>query len=99
MPGIPESRRALPELTSVRQENDHPATSTRLKPTGGNLGIPLMLVIITALSFAVFPGHSWLQIDSQIYVAIMLHQEHPDILAKDPVAVHSHTAGTLYDEI
>jgi hypothetical protein len=45
-----------------------------------------------------FPGHTWLQQDSQLYVPILEHQRDPAVLRNDPVALEPHTAYTLYDE-
>lgn len=54
---------------------------------------------VALLTFVQFPGHTWLQQDSQIYVAIIEHQCDPLALRNDIVATHPHVAFTLYDEV
>jgi hypothetical protein len=46
-----------------------------------------------------FPGHTWLQQDTQIYVPILEHQHDPSLLRNDIIAQHPHDAFTLYDEV
>ncbi len=58
----------------------------------GALGLAL-------LTFFQFPGHTWLQQDTQIYAPILEHRYDPAVLANDPVAQHPHVAFTLYDEV
>jgi hypothetical protein len=58
-------------------------------------GIALALALLT---FFQFPGHTYLQQDSQIYVAILEHLHDPAVLANDILAVKPHVAFTLYDE-
>jgi hypothetical protein len=57
------------------------------------------VALLTASSFLVFPGHTYLQQDSQIYVAILEHLWDPSVLAADPVATRHHVTFTLYDEL
>ena len=54
---------------------------------------------MTLVNFFQFPGHTWLQQDSQIYTPILEHIQDPAVLQKDIVARHPHVAFTLYDEI
>ena len=56
------------------------------------------LLAITLLSYFQFPGHTWLQSDTQIYLPILEHMWDPDVLAKDLIVQHPHVAFTLYDE-
>ncbi len=63
------------------------------------LGVAAGVALLTALSYLVFPGHTYLQQDSQIYVAILEHLWDPSVLAADPVATHHHVTFTLYDEL
>jgi hypothetical protein len=58
----------------------------------------VFLAALTLLGFYWFPGHAWLQQDTQIYVAILEHQWDPGLLASDPVATRPHVAFTIYDE-
>ena len=54
---------------------------------------------MTLLNFFQFPGHTWLQQDSQIYAPILEHMLDPAALQNDMVARHPHVAFTLYDEV
>jgi hypothetical protein len=53
---------------------------------------------LALLTFFQFPGHTWLQQDTQIYAPILEHLSDPAVLRNDPVAQHPHVAFTLYDE-
>ncbi len=57
------------------------------------------IVGLTAASFWLFPGHTWLQADTQIYVPILERLWDPSVLAADPVAQRPHVAFTIYDEV
>jgi len=57
-----------------------------------------MCLAIALLTFFQFPGHTWLQQDSQIYTAILEHLRDPSVLSNDPLAQKPHVAYTLYDE-
>lgn len=59
----------------------------------------LALGAFTLLTYLQFPGHTWLQQDSQTYVAILQHLDNPAVLAHDIVATHPHVQWTVYDEI
>jgi hypothetical protein len=54
---------------------------------------------LALLTFFQFPGHTWLQQDSQIYVPILEHQRDPLLLRNDLIAQYPHDAFTLYDEV
>jgi uncharacterized membrane protein len=54
---------------------------------------------LTLLNFFQFPGHTWLQQDTQIYAPILEHLWDPSVLQNDIVALHPHVAFTLYDEV
>src|SRR5262245_25718141 len=54
---------------------------------------------LALLTYFQFPGHTWLQQDSQIYVPILEHMNDPSLLSNDPLVEGSHAAFTLYDEI
>jgi len=58
-------------------------------------GIAVALALVT---FFQFPGHTWLQQDSQIYTPILEHLRDPAVLANDLLAEKPHVAFTLYDE-
>jgi len=65
----------------------------------GSIAAYLALAALAAFGYYVFPGHTWLQQDSQIYVAIFEHLRDPAVLAADPVATHPHVTYTLFDEV
>lgn len=56
------------------------------------------ILAIALLNFFQFPGHTWLQSDTQIYMPILEHIWDPSVLQKDLIAQHPHVAFTLYDE-
>lgn len=60
--------------------------------------VGLAILGITLLNFFQFPGHTWLQSDTQIYMPILEHMWDPTVLSKDLIAQHPHVAFTLYDE-
>jgi hypothetical protein len=64
---------------------------TRLAPAAAICALAL-------LTYFQFPGHTWLQQDSQIYAPILEHQRDPTVLANDIVVEQPHVAYTLYDE-
>jgi hypothetical protein len=55
-------------------------------------------VALALLTFFQFPGHTWLQQDSQIYIPILEHLRDPAVLRNDLLVQHPHVAFTLYDE-
>jgi hypothetical protein len=57
------------------------------------------IAALALLSFYQFPGHTWLQQDSQIYVPILEHLRDPTVLANDILVERPHVTFTLYDEI
>jgi hypothetical protein len=61
--------------------------------------LPLAATGLALLTFFQFPGHTWLQQDTQIYVPILEHLRDPAVLRNDLVAQHPHVGFTLYDEI
>lgn len=62
------------------------------------LWIGMTVLGITLVNFFQFPGHTWLQQDTQIYAPILDHIWDPSTLQRDIVAEHPHVAFTLYDE-
>jgi hypothetical protein len=53
---------------------------------------------LALLSFFQFPGHTWLQQDSQVYVPILEHLYDSSALRNELLASKPHVAYTLYDE-
>ena len=60
--------------------------------------IALASTALALLSYFAFPGHTWLQQDTQIYVPILEHLRDPAVLRNDILVQHPHVAYTLYDE-
>lgn len=59
----------------------------------------LALAAFCVVGFLVFPGHTYLQQDSQIYLPMMERIADPTVLANDLIATHPHLSFTVYDEI
>src|SRR6266516_1782235 len=53
---------------------------------------------LALLTFFGFPGHTWLQQDTQIYAPILEHLRDPTVLRNDILVQQPHVAFTLYDE-
>ena len=58
----------------------------------------LAVLTLTSLSFFLFPGHTILQADTQIYIPILDHMADPSLFTNDMMATRPHVAFTLYDE-
>ncbi len=54
---------------------------------------------LALLTYFQFPGHTWLQQDTQIYAPILEHLRDPGALDRDLVVQYPHVSYTLYDEI
>lgn len=65
----------------------------------GPLNFPALLLFVVLANFFWFPGTTWLQSDTQIYVPIFEHLEYPAHFQKDLAAAHPHVAFTIYDEV
>lgn len=63
------------------------------------LTVLLGIVAITWLEYGVFPGHSWLRADTQIYAPELEQLANPGFLTRDLVATHPNMAYTIYDEV
>ena len=59
----------------------------------------LGILFFTWLGFQVFPGHTYLQSDTQIYLPILERLDEPGYLSRDLVATRPHVAYTIYDEV
>src|SRR5208283_3512877 len=59
----------------------------------------LGILVFTWLGFQVFPGHTYLQSDTQIYLPILERLDEPGYLSRDLVATRPHVAYTIYDEV
>jgi hypothetical protein len=63
------------------------------------LAIAGACLALSLLTYFQFPGHTWLQQDSQIYAPILEHLRDPSVLRNEILAERAHVAYTLYDEI
>jgi hypothetical protein len=61
-------------------------------------GVAAACIALALLTFFQFPGHTWLQQDTQIYAPILEHLRDSSLFRNDPLAQHPHVAYTLYDE-
>jgi hypothetical protein len=62
-------------------------------------GTAFALALLTLLTYSVFPGHTYLTQDSQIYVPILEHLWDPAVLPHDILVERPHVAFTIYDEV
>ncbi|MGA3039573.1 MAG: DUF6798 domain-containing protein [Bryobacteraceae bacterium] len=63
-----------------------------------NAALAAGILAIAALTWIQFPGHTWLQQDTQIYVPILEHLRDPAVLGRDILVERPHVSFTLYDE-
>src|SRR5438132_4531961 len=54
---------------------------------------------LALLTFFQFPGHTWLQQDTQIYAPILEHLRDPSVLRNEILVEQPHLAYSLYDEV
>lgn len=66
---------------------------------GRRVAVAAAIVALTLLNFFQFPGHTYLQADSQIYLPILEHIRDPAALRNDPIVQSPHVSFTLYDEL
>jgi hypothetical protein len=57
------------------------------------------VALLTGLGYFVFPGHTYLQADTQIYVPMMERIYNPVLFSADPMVTRPHLALTAFDEI
>lgn len=57
-----------------------------------------ILLLLLLLGLFQFPGRTFLQSDTQIYIPILEHLRDPSVLSNDLVATHPHVSYTIYDE-
>jgi uncharacterized membrane protein len=62
-------------------------------------GVAAAIIGLTLLSYFQFPGHTYLQQDTQIYVPILEHLWDFSVLSRDLLVQRPHVAFTLYDEL
>jgi hypothetical protein len=66
---------------------------------GRRLLVPAAICALTLLNYFQFPGHTYLQADTQIYVPILEHIWDPSVLTSDLIVQKPHVSFTLYDEL
>ncbi|MGA8030654.1 MAG: hypothetical protein WB992_26215 [Bryobacteraceae bacterium] len=59
----------------------------------------LGLIAFTWLEFEFFPGHTYLEGGSQLYLPVLERLDTPGYLSRDLVATHPHVTYTIYDEL
>jgi hypothetical protein len=63
------------------------------------VGIAAAIACLSLLTYFQFPGHTYLQQDTQIYVPILEHLWDGSVLSQDLLVQRPHVAFTLYDEL
>jgi hypothetical protein len=63
------------------------------------LVVAAAVILLTALTYFIFPGHTYLQQDTQIYLPMLQRLEDPSLFRHDLLASHPHMAWTMYDEV
>src|SRR5436853_334160 len=67
--------------------------------TRPRLAVLACLAALALLGFFEFPGHAWLQQDTQIWAPMLERVWDPTALERDLVALKPHLSFTIYDEI
>src|ERR1700719_2868971 len=63
------------------------------------LVVAAAICALALLNYFQFPGHTYLQADTQIYVPILEHIWDPSVLSSDLIGQKPHVSFTLYDEV
>ncbi|MBV6430741.1 MAG: hypothetical protein IANPNBLG_00858 [Bryobacteraceae bacterium] len=63
-----------------------------------HLRAAVVLLALTAIGYFHFPGHTYLQSDTQIYVPILERLWDPAVFTKEIIAEQPHVTFTIYDE-
>ncbi len=71
-----------------------------MRPTAATRGplIAASLAVLLFVGYFQFPGHVYLQSDTQIYAPILEHLQDPSLFRKDLIVEYPHVSLTLYDE-
>src|SRR5260221_6294845 len=56
------------------------------------------IALLAVLSFFVFPGHTYLQSHTQVYLPILERLADPSVFQKEILAQYPHVSFTIYDE-
>jgi hypothetical protein len=62
-------------------------------------GVAGAILALTLLGWLLFPGHTFLHSDTQIYLPILERLRDPSLYPSDPVALRPHVSYTIYDEM
>lgn len=80
-----------------------PSTQTertvRAWRAGSAFAAPLVLGLIAIVGFFVYPGHTFLESDSQIFMPVLLHRANPALFGQDILIKSVHTTYTIWDEL
>lgn len=60
--------------------------------------VPAAIALFTLIGFFQFPGHTWLESDTQVYAPMLERLWDPSVLTRDFMATRPHMAYTIYDE-
>ncbi len=60
--------------------------------------VAAFVLVLTALTYIVFPGHTYLQQDTQIYLPMLEKLENPALFSQELLTSRPHLAWTVYDE-
>ncbi len=63
-----------------------------------SLPVAAGVILLALVSFFQFPGHTWIQQDTQIYAPILEHLNDRALLKNDILVRRPHVSFTLYDE-
>lgn len=64
-----------------------------------SIAVALFVAVVTALTYIVFPGHTYLQQDTQIYVPMLEKLSDPSLFGRELLTSRPHLGWTLYDEV
>ena len=66
---------------------------------GTRLVVAAAIAGIALAGYFLFPGHTYLQSDTQIYLPILERYWDPTVFSREILAQHPHVSFTIYDEI
>src|ERR1043166_3783304 len=92
--GIPEVARTQtsPSVGQSAARQDAGAMNRR------RLALGASIVLVTLLGYFEFPGHTYLQSDTQVYVPMMERLRDPSLFTRDIMVLRTHLTYTAYDE-
>jgi hypothetical protein len=67
--------------------------------TARHLFVAAAVLALAVVGFLQFPGHTFLQADTQVYMPILEHFWDPSVLGRDLLAREPHVSFTIYDEM